>query len=58
LLKDRNGELERGSECEPIKIPFEGHRGSNKMNMASNTRLPTQLPQLAKTTQPLECYWP
>jgi hypothetical protein len=30
---------ERGSECEPIKILLEGDGNSNKMNMASNTRL-------------------
>jgi hypothetical protein len=28
-----------GSEWEPIKILLEGDRDSNKMNMASNTRL-------------------
>jgi hypothetical protein len=28
-----------GGEWEPIKILLEGDRGSNKMNMASNTRL-------------------
>jgi hypothetical protein len=30
---------ERGSEWEPIKIHLKGDRDSNKMNMASNTRL-------------------
>jgi hypothetical protein len=38
-VKDRNGEPERGSEWEPIKILLEGDRGSNKMNTALNTRL-------------------
>jgi hypothetical protein len=38
-VKDQNDEPEKGSEWEPIKILFEGDRGSNKMNMASNTRL-------------------
>jgi hypothetical protein len=38
-VKDRNGEPERASEWEPIKILLEGDRGSKKMNTASNTRL-------------------
>jgi hypothetical protein len=37
--RNRNGEPERGSEWEPIKILLEGDRGSNKMNTTSNTRL-------------------
>jgi hypothetical protein len=39
LLKDRYGELERGSEWEPIKILLKGDGNSNKMNTTSNTRL-------------------
>jgi hypothetical protein len=38
-LKDRYGKPEGGSEWEPIKILLEGDGNSNKMNMASNTRL-------------------
>jgi hypothetical protein len=38
-MKDRYGEPERGSEWEPIKIVLEGDENSNKMDMASNTRL-------------------
>jgi hypothetical protein len=39
-VKDRYGEPERGgSEWEPIKNLLEGDEDSNKMNMASNTRL-------------------
>jgi hypothetical protein len=38
-LKDRNGELEGGSEWEPIKNLLEGDGDSNKMNTASYTRL-------------------
>jgi hypothetical protein len=38
-LKDRYDKPERGSEWEPIKILLEGDRGSNMMNMASNTCL-------------------
>jgi hypothetical protein len=45
-----------GSEWEPIKILLEGDGGSNKMNMASNTRLrlTTQVGQAHPVT---ECYW-
>jgi hypothetical protein len=52
ILKDRYSELERGSEWEPIKILLEGDGGSNKMNTASNTRLPltTQVGQDHATT--------
>jgi hypothetical protein len=38
-LKDQNGEPERGSELEQIKIPLKGDKGSYKMNMISNNRL-------------------
>jgi hypothetical protein len=40
-VKNRYDEPERGggSEWEPIKILLEGDGGSNKMNIASNTRL-------------------
>jgi hypothetical protein len=39
MVKDRYGELERGSEWEPIKILLEGDGDSNKTNTASKTRL-------------------
>jgi hypothetical protein len=48
---------EGGSEWELIKILLEGDGYSNKTNTASQITSPTQLPKLAKTTQPLECYW-
>jgi hypothetical protein len=38
-LPERAGGGGGGGEWEPIKILLEGDRGSNKMNMASNTRL-------------------
>jgi hypothetical protein len=38
-VKDRYGEPERESECEPIKIILEGDADSNKTNTTSNTRL-------------------
>jgi hypothetical protein len=47
-MKDRNGERERGGEWEPIKILFEGDRGSNKMNTASNTRLRLNYPSWSR----------
>jgi hypothetical protein len=47
-MKDRNGEPERGSEWEPIKILLEGEEGSNKTKTAFNTclRLTTQIGQV------------
>jgi hypothetical protein len=56
-LKDQNGEPERGEgEWEPIKF------FSKEMETPTRrTRLPTHvfdsLPKLAKSTQPLKCYW-
>jgi hypothetical protein len=38
-MKDRLGELERGSEWEVIKILLEGDENYNKMNTASKTCL-------------------
>jgi hypothetical protein len=47
---------EGGSEWEPIKILLEGDRDPTR-----RTQLPTHvsdpLPKLAKSTQPLKCYW-
>jgi hypothetical protein len=39
FMKDRYGEPGGVSEWEPIKILLEGDGNSNKVNMASNTRL-------------------
>jgi hypothetical protein len=51
-LKDRNGEPERGgSEWESIKILLK-----NSAYEPDLTRAPLQA-SLAKSTQPLECYW-
>jgi hypothetical protein len=50
-VKDRYDELERGGEWEPIKILFK-----NSANEPNFTRTPPQA-SLAKSTQPLKCYW-
>jgi hypothetical protein len=47
-VKDRNGEPERGSEWEPIKILLEGDRDSNKMNTTSNTHLQLNYPSWSR----------
>jgi hypothetical protein len=47
----------RGNEWELIKILLEGDDYSNKTNTTSQNMSPAQLPKLAKTTYPLECYW-
>jgi hypothetical protein len=51
-VRDRYGELEGGSEWEPIKIFLQGDGDSNKTNTASNTRLrlTTQVGQCHATT--------
>jgi hypothetical protein len=51
MLKDRSGEPEGGSEWEPIKILFK-----NSAYEPNFTHAPPQA-SLAKSTQPLECYW-
>jgi hypothetical protein len=51
-VKDRNGEPERGgSEWEPIKVLFK-----NSTYEPDFTRSPPQA-SLAKSTQPVKCYW-
>jgi hypothetical protein len=50
-LKDRNGKPERGRGREPIKIPFK-----NSAYVPDFTRAPPEA-SLAKSTQPLKCYW-
>jgi hypothetical protein len=49
LLKDRLGELEGGSEWEPIKILLEGVELQQNEHGFQNMS-PTQLPKLVKTT--------
>jgi hypothetical protein len=52
MVKDRSGEPERGgSEWEPIKILFK-----NSAYEPNFTHAPPHA-SLAKSTQPLECYW-
>jgi hypothetical protein len=50
VVKDQNGEPERGSEWEPIKVLFK-----NSAYEPDFTRAPPQA-SLARFTQPLKCY--
>jgi hypothetical protein len=47
-MNQRGGGGGGGGEWEPIKIVFEGDKGSNKMNTASNTRLLLNYPSWSR----------